>query len=222
MGQKISPLSIRLRFIKTWKSKWFATRSEYAKYVLDDSRIRKTVKEKYGDNSGIRDIIIKRNPQEINLDIQTSKPGILIGRQGKGVQDLKKLLENKTSSKIHLNIIEIKKPDLEAPLVAANIGNQITKRMPHRRAAKHAIEKVMNAGAKGVKVMVSGRLRGAEIARRETYSQGAMPLSSINKNIDYAIHHAQTTYGVIGVKVWIYKGDLSRSEESETKSKPLF
>lgn len=213
MGQKISPKSFRLAFNKNWDSNWYASKSDYSTYVIEDNLIRETINHHYSINSGISLIKIRRNPQEIEIDILSSKPGIIIGRQGKGITELKNLLEKRSKSKIRINILEIKKADLDARLVGNNIANQINKRFPFRRAMKMSIEKVMNAGAKGVKIKVSGRLQGAEIARSESHSEGAMPMSSIDKNIDYAIIHAQTTYGIIGIKVWIYKGDIDINQE---------
>lgn len=208
MGQKIHPDSIRLILTKNWNSKWFAGKKDFANFLIEDIKIREAIHNQYGANSGIAKIIIERNPQELTINIHTSKPGVLIGRQGKGINDLKALLAKINKLKIRLNIIEIKNPDMVAQLVAANIGQQITKRISYRRAIKQAIEKTMQAGAKGVKIMASGRLSGAEIARKELMSQGTIPSSNLKKNIDFAIFHTKTTYGIIGIKVWINKGDL--------------
>ena len=216
MGQKIHPNSIRLSLTKDWNSKWFANKKDFANFLIEDIKIRQCILNHYGLNSGISKIIIERNPQELILNVHTSKPGILIGRQGKGINDLKELLNKMNKLKIRLNVIEIKKPDLIAELVAANIGQQITKRISYRRAIKQAIEKTMQAGAKGIKVVASGRLQGAEIARKETMSQGTVPSSNLKKNIDFAIFHTKTTYGIIGIKVWIHIGDLSLNNINET------
>lgn len=216
MGQKIHPDSIRLILTKNWNSKWFASKKDFANFLIEDIKIRKAILNQYGANSGIAKIIIERNPQELTLNIHTSKPGVLIGRQGKGINDLKALLAKINKLKIRLNIIEIKNPDMIAQLVAANIGQQITKRISYRRAMKQAIEKTMQAGAKGVKIMASGRLSGAEIARKELMSQGTIPSSNLKKNIDFAIFHTKTTYGIIGIKVWINKGDLDLTTIHET------
>lgn len=221
MGQKISPTSVRLPLSKDWSSKWFASKKDYATLFLEDAKIRDIIAQQYGDNAGVAKVIIKRSPQEVSLDIQTSKPGILIGRQGKGINALNLLLRKITKSKIHVNIIEIKKPDLHASLVAASIGNQISRRIAFRRASKQATQRVMQAGAKGVKVIVGGRLNGAEIARSETTSLGALPLSTLSADIDFAIFHAVTTYGIIGVKVWIYKGDLQIDREELVSGRPI-
>lgn len=220
MGHKISPTSLRLQLTKNWSSRWFAAKADFASFIVEDEKIRTAIMKYYGSNAGISRIVIKRNPLEISLDILSSKPGILIGRGGKGINDLKLLLVKITNKKLHLNIIEIKKPDLHSSLVAAWVGNQITKRMPFRRVVRQAIDKVIQAGAKGVRITVSGRLQGAEIARRETSSSGSMPLGSISADVDYAIYHANTTYGIIGVKVWIYKGKLV--ENLDEISRPIF
>lgn len=216
MGQKIHPDSIRLILTKNWNSKWFASKKDFADFLIEDIKIRKAILDQYGANSGIAKIIIERNPQELTINIHTSKPGVLIGRQGKGINDLRALLAKINPLKIRLNIIEIKNPDMIAQLVAANIGQQITKRISYRRAIKQAIEKTMQAGAKGVKIMASGRLSGAEIARKELMSQGTIPSSNLKKNIDFAIFHTKTTYGIIGIKVWINKGDLDLTTIHET------
>lgn len=216
MGQKIHPDSIRLILTKNWNSKWFASKKDFADFLIEDINIRKAILNQYGSNSGIAKIIVERSPQELTLNIHTSKPGVLIGRQGKGINDLKALLAKINKLKIRLNIIEIKNPDMIAQLVAANIGQQITKRISYRRAIKQAIEKTMQAGAKGVKIMASGRLSGAEIARKELMSQGTIPSSNLKKNIDFAIFHTKTTYGIIGIKVWINKGDLDLTTIHET------
>lgn len=221
MGQKISPNSLRLPLSNSWTSKWFASKKDFAGLVVEDDKIRKTIEAHYGDNAGVAKVIIKRNPQEVTLDITTSKPGILIGRQGKGIADLNVLLKKVTDKKVHINVIEIKRPDLHATLVAASIGSQITRRIAFRRASKQATARVMQAGAKGVRVTVSGRLNGAEIARSETTSLGAMPLSTLKSDIDFAIFHASTTYGIIGVKVWIYKGDLDLDRDEVVPGRPI-
>lgn len=216
MGQKIHPDSIRLTLTKNWNSKWFASKKDFGNFLVEDIKIRSAIFNQYGTNSGIAKIVIERNPQELTLNIHSSKPGVLIGRQGKGINDLKILLSKINKLRIRMNIIEIKNPDMLASLVAANIGQQITKRISYRRAIKQAIEKTMQAGAKGIKVIASGRLNGAEIARKETMSQGTISSSNLKKNIDFAIFHTKTTFGVIGIKVWINKGDLDLNSAYET------
>lgn len=221
MGHKINPGSLRLPIIRAWSSKWFSSKKDFAQNLFQDITIRDTILKHYGSNSGIADVIIERDPQEITLTIHTSKPGILIGRGGKGISDMKEILRKITESKLRLNVVEIKKPDLKAKIVAAQIGQQITRRISYRRAAKQSAERVMQAGAQGVKITIGGRLQGADIARSETISLGTIPTSSLKRNIDYAQIHAPTTYGIIGVKVWIHKGSLEVDDESAIPSRPL-
>lgn len=221
MGHKINPGSLRLPITRAWSSKWFSSKKDFAQNLFQDITIRDTILKHYGSNSGIADVIIERDPQEITLTIHTSKPGILIGRGGKGISDMKEILRKITESKLRLNVVEIKKPDLKAKIVAAQIGQQITRRISYRRAAKQSAERVMQAGAQGVKITIGGRLQGADIARSETISLGTIPTSSLKRNIDYAQIHAPTTYGIIGVKVWIHKGSLEVDDESAIPSRPL-
>ena len=221
MGHKINPGSLRLPITLAWSSKWFSSKKDFAQKLFQDITIRGTITKQYGSNSGIADIIIERNPQEITLTIHTSKPGILIGRGGKGISDMKEILSKITPSKLRLNVVEIKKPDLKAKIVAAQIGQQITRRISYRRAAKQSAERVMQAGAKGVKITIGGRLQGADIARSETVSLGTIPTSSLKCEIEYAHVHAPTTYGIIGIKVWIHLGFLEVQEESPIASRPL-
>jgi len=221
MGHKINPGSLRLPITRAWTSKWFSSKKDFAQKLFQDITIRDTITKQYGSNSGIADVIIERNPQEITLTIHTSKPGILIGRGGKGITDIKAILSKITSSKLRLNVVEIKKPNLRAKIVASQIGQQITRRISYRRAAKQSAERVMQAGAKGVKITIGGRLQGADIARTETLSLGTIPTSSLKRDIEYAQVHAPTTYGIIGVKVWIHKGSLEIQDDSPIASRPL-
>ncbi|TSC93391.1 MAG: small subunit ribosomal protein S3 [Candidatus Berkelbacteria bacterium Licking1014_7] len=209
MGQKVNPISIRLPLNKNWRSIWYAKGKVYTEFLIQDAKIRKAIAEKVGPSAGIDKIIIKRSADEIKVQIHTSKPGLLIGRQGQGINDvksfiLKKVFKNQKTN-LHLEIMEYKKPELSATIVAENIGYQISKRMHYKRAIKQAIAKTKDAGAKGIKVQVSGRLAGKEIARSEKYQQGQIPTSTFRANIDFSVYHAQTTYGTIGIKVWIYK-----------------
>lgn len=211
MGQKINPKSLRLPLTKDWQSHWFSPKKQYTSRLIQDFKIRRLIKQKLGEVAGLDRIIIKRQADEITADLYSSRPGIIIGRQGKGIQDLKEWLINQLTeksggrAKINLQIIEIKIPDLQAELVAQNIGYQISKRVYYKRAVKQAITKMMQAGAKGVKVQVSGRLGGSDIARTEKFGQGSIPSTTLRVKIDFAVHHAQTTYGTIGIKVWIHK-----------------
>lgn len=213
MGQKISPTSIRLPLTKDWQSKWFDSTKNYTAKIIEDIKIRDFISKNFGANFAIAKIVLKRGRNDLVIDIHTARPGLLIGRQGKGVEEIRKKIEkvvvqNQTTikSKIKINIIEVKKPDSRAMIVAQNIGQQISKRMHYRRVIKMAITKAMEAGAKGIKIVISGRLGGAEISRTENFNQGTIPTSTFKKDIDYAFYPAQTTYGVIGIKVWIFVG----------------
>lgn len=205
MGSKINPICQRLGITRTWDSSWYANKRGYAKMLAIDSQVRKFVRAKLND-SGLSKIELHSNAKDITLNLHSSKPGVIIGRQGAGVEGLKAELEEKFGHKFTLNVIEIKKPDLDAQLIADNIAMQIERRVSYRRAAKMAVKKAMEAGAKGVKIRVGGRLNGVEIARSEFYSEGQIPLHTFRADIDYIHSEADTTYGVIGVKVWVNRG----------------
>ena len=215
MGQKVNPNIIRLGITGSWQSNWFSKGKTYSKQVIQDIRIREMVRKAF-QNSGISRIEIERSANKVTLNIYTSRPGVLIGKQGAAIQEFKTKVENKFQDRFDLNIKEIKKPYLDAYIVAEMIGQQISKRFPFRRAAKSAIEKVMESGAKGVKVLVGGRLNGVEISRSEAFLEGKIPLQTFRADIDYAHYEAPTTYGIIGVKVWIYKGEkFDKKQEKE-------
>jgi small subunit ribosomal protein S3 len=205
MGHKVNPTSYRLPLNLDWQSKWFAGK-DYAKLLLQDVDIRKFVEKKHR-NAGIESVYISRGTNEVLVTIKTAKPGLIIGRSGMGSTDLKLQLEKITSGHVRLSIEEVKKIDTSASLVAQSIASQIERRVSYRRAMRQAVEKAMSAGAKGIKICVSGRLNGAEIARSEKIGQGSVTLATLRSNIDYYYTPAQTTYGVIGIKVWIYKGE---------------
>jgi small subunit ribosomal protein S3 len=204
MGSKANPVGLRTGIIRTWTSSWYANKN-YAKVLEEDRNIRSFVIAKL-QNMGVSTLELLRNAKDITLNIHSSKPGVIIGRQGAGVEDVKVALEKKFGHKFTLNVKEIKKPELDARLVGENIAMQIERRVSYRRAAKMAVRKAMDAGAKGVKIRVGGRLNGVEIARTEFYSEGQIPLHTFRADIDYAASPANTTYGVIGVKVWINRG----------------
>lgn len=212
MGQKVNPISFRTQYTKKWKSRWFATKGDYTKFLLEDLIIREAVINKLGPRAGVADVQIERGANELNLFIETSRPGVIIGRGGTGVIDLKKAIQKLTTSKVKdINISEVKDPDLNAKLLADSIVGQLEKRIAFKRAMRQVVDRALKAGAKGVKVMIAGRLNGAEIARREFTSKGKIPLQTIKADVDYAYSRAKTTYGILGVKVWIYKGkDLDR------------
>lgn len=208
MGQKVSPHGFRVGVNKDWSSSWTAKKADFSKFLIEDNTIRKFINKKYSTAS-VSKIEIERTASRVIIDIFTSRPGVLIGNKGAGVEELKKELAKLSSNKnVNVNIKEVKKPDLDAQLVAQSIAQQIEKRISYKRAMKQAMQKVMRAGAKGCKIMVSGRLDGAEIARSFRYLEGRLPLHTIRADIDYATQEAHTTYGVLGVKVWICKGEI--------------
>ncbi|MDI3481391.1 MAG: small subunit ribosomal protein [Tepidanaerobacteraceae bacterium] len=206
MGQKVHPHGLRVGIIKDWDSRWYA-KKDFAELLLEDYRLRKHIKKKLY-SSGISRIEIERAANRVKITINTAKPGMVIGKGGTGVEELKKELEKMTGKQISINVVEIKNPDIEAQLIAENIASQLERRISFRRAMKQAISRAMKAGAKGIKTMVSGRLGGAEIARSEMYHEGTIPLQTLRADIDYGFAEAYTTYGRIGVKVWVYKGEV--------------
>ena len=207
MGQKVSPIGLRLGINRDWESKWYAPTKDFAKYLNNDIQIRKYLdKELKGCSVG--SIVIERNKKRTNVIINTSKPGIVIGKGGADIEKHKKALQKLTKEEIYLSIVEVKNPDLNAALVAESVAMQIQNRASFRSVQKRAIRNAMKAGAKGVKIAVSGRLAGAEMARTEFYTEGTVPLHTLRAEIDYAHKEADTIYGKIGVKVWIYKGEV--------------
>lgn len=209
MGQKVNPHGLRVGIIKDWQTQWYATKKDFGKYLLEDYKIRECLYAKYKD-CGISEILIQRLAGgKLVVNILTSRPGMLIGQKGSGVEEMKKLLSKVAVDKaISINIMEIKRPDLDAQLVSENIAAQLEKRASWRRTMKQSISRTMKTGAKGVKVMLSGRLDGAEIARCEQYHEGSIPLQTLRADIDYGFAEAHTTFGKIGVKVWINKGEV--------------
>ena len=214
MGQKVNPHGLRVGIIKDWSSKWYSGKRDFSNLLIEDKKIRKYVKNKFY-TSGVSKVEIERAANRVKVTVFTAKPGMVIGKGGAGVDDLKKELEVMTGKNVFINIIEIKVPELDAQLVAENIASQLEKRVSFRRAMKQAIQRTMRAGAKGIKTMVSGRLGGAEIARSERYSEGTLPLQTLRADIEYGFAEADTTYGKIGVKVWIYKGEILGKTKSE-------
>ncbi|MBD8976730.1 30S ribosomal protein S3 [Veillonella magna] len=206
MGQKVNPHGLRVGIVKDWDAKWYADK-DYAANLHEDVKIRNFLKKTLFI-AGISRIEIERTNKRIKLVIHTAKPGMVIGRGGAGIEDIRKALKRFTDKQIDVNIAEIKQADMDAVLVAENIAGQLERRIGFRRAMKQAVGRTMRLGAKGIKVMVSGRLGGAEIARSESYREGSIPLHTLRANIDYGTAEAHTTYGCIGVKVWIYKGEV--------------
>ncbi|MGH9476792.1 MAG: 30S ribosomal protein S3 [Terriglobales bacterium] len=206
MGQKVHPYGFRLGFVKPWKSQWFATR-DYAKLLLEDVRLRDKLKQRLRA-AGVSSLEITRPGNKLRIIIHTSRPGIIIGRKGSEIEKLKAELQKETSREVFVDIQEVHKPELDAQLVAESIALQLEKRVAFRRAMRKAVDSAVRFGCKGIKVRVSGRLNGAEIARSEWYLQGRLPLHTMRADIDYGVAEAHTAYGVIGVKAWTYKGEI--------------
>lgn len=207
MGQKVNPKGMRLGIIRDWDAKWYANKKNFSDLLLEDQKIRKYIKSNLFI-AGISRVQIERAANRIKVSIYTSKPGIVIGRGGTEVEALRKKLEQMTGKQVNINIVEIKTPELDAQLVAENIASQLERRIAFRRAMKQSVTRSMKMGAKGIRVACSGRLAGAEIARTEWYSEGKVPLHTLRADIDYGFAEADTTYGKIGVKVWICKGEV--------------
>ena len=207
MGQKVNPKGLRIGIIRDWEGKWFADKRNYANLLHEDVKIRKYIKKKLYV-AGISRIQIERAANRVKISIHTAKPGIVIGRGGAEVENLRRQLENLTAKQVSVNIVEVKVPELDAQLVAENVAAQIEKRIAFRRAMKQVVSRSMKMGAKGIKVACGGRLAGAEIARSEWYSEGKVPLHTLRADIDYGTAEANTTYGKIGIKVWIYRGEV--------------
>ncbi|WP_302298824.1 30S ribosomal protein S3 [Phascolarctobacterium faecium] len=219
MGQKVNPHGLRVGIIKDWDSKWYAGK-DYEKFLLEDIKIREFIKEKLF-LSGISKVEIERASNRARISIHTAKPGMVIGRQGSNIELLKNDLKKMTDSVIDINIVEVKTPDMDATLVAENIASQLERRIAFRRAMKQCVGRTMRMGAKGIKVQVGGRLGGAEIARSESYREGSIPLHTLRADIDYGTAEAHTTYGRIGVKVWIYKGEVLPESKEVAQAAPV-
>jgi len=207
LGQKVNPIGLRVGIIRDWEGKWYADKKNFSDLLLEDYKIRKYIKKKLY-TAGISRVQIERAANRIKIFIHTAKPGIVIGRGGSEVEALRKELEKLTGKQVSVNIIEVKVPEIDAQLVAENVALQLEKRVAFRRAMKQAVSRAMKMGAQGIKIACSGRLAGAEIARTEWYSEGKVPLHTLRADIDYGFAEASTTYGKIGVKVWIYKGEI--------------
>lgn len=208
MGQKVNPISMRLQVNKDWRSKWFAGKQDYAAYLKADLQVRSLISKKLGSRAAINKVDISRTPNLVTVTIATAKAGVVIGRGGAGATELKAAIEKIYATPVRVNIEEVKKPDMYAKLVAENIAHQLERRMSFRRAIKSASAATMRGGAKGIRIQVAGRLNGAEMSRTEKEVQGSVPLHTIRADIDYAQVNAQTVAGIIGVKVWIYKGEV--------------
>lgn len=212
MGQKVNPVGLRLGIVKTWESRWFSDK-KYADYILEDHNIRKFIKKKLF-HAGIARIEIERSSKRVRLRIYTARPGIVIGKKGSEIELLKKELEKRISQEALIDIQEVRKPEIDAQLVAENVALQIERRVAFRRAMKRGVSSAIRFGAKGIKIICAGRLGGAEMARTEWYKEGRVPLHTLRADIDYGFIEAKTTYGIIGVKVFIFKGELLKKETS--------
>jgi small subunit ribosomal protein S3 len=206
MGQKVNPHGLRVGIIKDWDTKWYAEK-DFADYLVEDVKIRKFIKNKLYA-SGISKILIERTTDKIKISVYTAKPGIVIGRNGAAIEELRNEVQKMTNHKVNINIEEIKRPELDSQLVAESIAQQLENRVTFRRAMKQSMGRTMKFGAQGIKTSCSGRLGGADMARTETYHEGTIPLQTLRANIDYGFAEANTTYGKVGVKVWIYKGEV--------------
>ncbi len=221
MGRKVHPIGFRLKINKTWESRWFANPDKYADQLHEDREIRDLI-YKTTPRAGISKVEIERFPNNVNVTVHTAKPGIVIGRKGANVKELRRRLQEMTGTAIKLDIAEIKEPDLDAKLVGENIANQLERRISHRRAMQRAVGQAMRQGAEGIKVMCSGRLSGTEMARREWVREGRVPAQTLRADIDFARVEALTTYGRIGVKVWIYKGDILPEGDKDPEAMDVY
>ena len=216
MGQKINPNGFRVGVIRDWTAKWYADKN-YAAYLNEDLRIRKYIEKRLADAS-VSTVEIERAANRVNVSIHTAKPGMVIGKGGSEVEALRKELNNLTNKRVHINVVESKKPDLDAHLVGESVAEQLENRIAFRRAMRGAMQRTMRAGAKGIKIQVAGRLNGADMSRIESYSDGTVPLHTLRADIDYSWDEAHTTYGVLGIKTWIYRGEvLPAKKNNEAK-----
>jgi small subunit ribosomal protein S3 len=220
MGQKINPTGLRIGVIKDWESRWYANKATFGDTLVEDYELREYLLETLAP-AGVPKVEIERTAKRVRINIHVAKPGMVIGRGGAEIEKLKATLEKKLGKEVSLNIIEIKTPDVNSTLVAESIALQLEKRISYRRALKQAIGRAMKLGAKGIKIQVSGRIGGAEIARSETYKEGTIPLQTIRADIDYGFAEAKTTYGRIGIKVWIYTGEVLQVSNNENRQKPV-
>ena len=217
MGQKTHPRGFRLGIIKPWRSRWYAERAKFGELIREDEQIRKYLHRRLG-HAALSEVEIERKPQKIVVTLHTARPGVVIGKQGAEVDKLRDELAHLTKSEVSINVEEVKRPELDAQLVADNIAHQLQQRISFRRAMKRAVQGAMRAGAEGIRVKVGGRLGGAEIARVEGYHEGRVPLHTLRADIDYATSTAKTTYGTIGIKVWIFKGEVVEDRRGRTYS----
>jgi len=213
MGNKTNPIGMRLQINRTWDSRWYADTKDYGNLLLEDLQIREFIKDEC-KQAGVSKVIIERPHKKCRVTIHTARPGVIIGKKGADIEGLRRKLANITDSELHLNIVEVRKPELDAALVAESIAQQLERRISFRRAMKRAVQNSMRMGALGIRVNVAGRLGGAEIARTEWYREGRVPLHTLRADIDYATYDAKTPYGIIGIKVWIFKGEIMEHDPS--------
>ena len=214
MGHKVNPIALRIGYIKNWQSMWFAKHGEFAKCIEEDYKIRKFIKKNF-KQAAISKIVIERLAQRVRIRIHTARPGIIIGRHGADIERLRGDLNGMVNREISIDIEEVKEPMIEAQLISENVALQLEKRVAYRRAIKRVVEQAMSSGAQGIRIVCSGRLGGAEMSRKETYKQGKIPLQTLRADIDYGFAEALTTYGLIGIKTWVYKGDILFSKDKE-------
>lgn len=218
MGQKVNPIGIRLKINRTWDSIWYGEKKEYSKNIHEDLKIKNFI-EKEKKSAGISRVSIERFPDRVNVNINAARPGVLIGKKGADIEDLKNQLQKIATKTVYINIIEVKKPERNSKLIAEQIAAQIENRFPYRRAVKQAITNAMRSGTLGIKIMISGRLNNAEMARTEIYKDGRVPLHTLRADIDYGFGEALTTFGLIGVKVWLYNGDVLSKDQNEDEDR---
>ena len=218
MGQKINPIGFRLGINRTWDSRWFADNAEYGQLLHEDLKIRAFVQKEL-KQAGIAKVVIERPHKKCRVTIHSARPGVVIGKKGADIEKLRKLISKFTASEVHLNIVEVRKPETDATLVAQSIAQQLERRVAFRRAMKRAVQSAMRLGAEGIKITCAGRLGGAEIARTEQYHEGTIPLQTMRADIDYGFAEAKTTYGRVGVKVWLYKGEVLHDNRRPRKEK---
>ena len=213
MGHKVNPIGMRLQVNRTWDSRWYADTKDYGNLLLEDLKIREFIHQEC-KQAGVSRVIIERPHKKCRVTVHTARPGVIIGKKGADIETLRKKLASMTASELHLNIVEVRKPELDAALVAESIAQQLERRVSFRRAMKRAVQNAMRMGALGIRVNVAGRLGGAEIARTEWYREGRVPLHTLRADIDYAHAEASTAYGIIGIKTWIFKGDIMEHDPS--------
>ena len=216
MGRKVHPTGMRMKIIKDWNARWYAEGSRYGELLHEDYAIRKLIESEH-DNAGISNIEIERYPNQVQVTLHTARPGIVIGRKGTAVKELRQKLEELTGKNVRIEVEEVEQPDLEAKLVAENVAGQLERRISHSRAMKRAASQAMRQGAQGIRIMVSGRLGGSEMSRTEWVREGRVPLQTLRADIDYGTAEADTTFGKIGVKVWVYKGEVLGDEQQESE-----